>query len=287
MKAGRTVPRDDPKPLVLCADDFAFDGGVSDGIVRLARQGQLSATSVMTLSPRWPQDAAPLAELRGRIDVGLHLDWTSPFARAAGHGLPLGAAMRRALLGGFDRAAACTVIARQLDLFEAAWRAPPDHVDGHQHVQQFAGIRDALLGLLIERYPQQPPYLRVSRVLNGAGQAAGVKAHIISALGASALARGADRRGLPRADALLGVYDFTGDEDRYAALMDGWLAAAPSGGLVMCHPASAAGGSDGDDEIGAARQREYRYLAGERFAEALARAGATLVRGASHYTRRR
>ncbi|MBS0316530.1 MAG: ChbG/HpnK family deacetylase [Proteobacteria bacterium] len=283
--------RDDPKPLVLCADDFALDAGVSDGIVRLARQGRLSATSVMTLSPRWPQDAAPLAELRGRVDVGLHLDWTSPFARAAGHGMPLAAAMRRALLKGFDRAAARAVIARQLDRFEAAWQAPPDHVDGHQHVQQFAGIRDALLGLLAERYPRQPPYLRVSRVLNGAGQAAGVKARIISALGASALARGADRRGLPRSDALLGVYDFAGDEDRYAKLMDGWLAAAPSGGLVMCHPASATDGGDGDDEIGAARQREYRYLASDRFAEALARAGRALVRGSSHYvshyTRRR
>src|SRR5574337_1236010 len=246
VKAGRAVPRDDPKPLVLCADDFALDAGVSDGIVGLARQGRLSATSVMTLSPRWPQDAKPLAELRGRIDVGLHLDWTSPFARAAGHGLPLAAAMRRALLGGFDRAAARAVIARQLDRFEAAWQAPPDHVDGHQHVQQFAGIRDALLALLTERYPRQPPYLRVSRVLGGAGQAPGVKARIISALGARALARG--------------------------------------GGLVMCHPASAA---ESDDEIGAARRREDRYLAGDRFAEALARAGATLVRGVSHYTRRR
>lgn len=302
VKEGQVDPGG-PKPLVLCADDFALHAGVSDGIVRLARQQRLSATSVMTLSPHWPQHAAPLRELRGHLDVGLHLDWTSPFARAAGHGLPLAAAMRRALLQGFDRAAARTVIARQLDRFEDGWQAPPDHVDGHQHVQQFAGIREALLELLTERYPQHPPYLRVSRVLPGAGQPAGVKARIISALGARALARGADRRGLPCAEALLGVYDFAGDEDRYARLMDGWLAAAPSGGLVMCHPARAAdpgderdsGGSggpiDAGDEIGAARQREYRYLASERFAEALVRAGAMLVRGssryASHYTRRR
>ncbi|WHZ10151.1 MAG: hypothetical protein OJF60_000590 [Burkholderiaceae bacterium] len=299
VKTGQVDPRE-PKPLVLCADDFALHAGASDGIVRLARSGRLSATSVMALSPHWPQHAAPLRELRGRVDVGLHLDWTSPFARAAGHGMPLAAAMRRALLGGFDRAAARTVIARQLDRFEAEWQAPPDHVDGHQHVQQFAGIREALLDLLSERYPQHPPYLRVSRVLHGTGQPAGVKTRIISALGARALAREADRRGLPRAEALLGVYDFAGDEDRYAKLMDGWLAAAPGGGLVMCHPASAAdpvnerdsgGPADARDEIGAARQREFRYLAGERFAEALVRAHATLVRGssryASHYTRRR
>jgi predicted glycoside hydrolase/deacetylase ChbG (UPF0249 family) len=123
-------------------------------------------------------------------------------------------------------------------------------------------------------------------VSHGAGQPQDLKARIITALGARALERAADRRGLPRADLLLGVYDFGGGEDRYAALMDGWLAAAPDGGLLMCHPASSVDPGD-DDEIGAARQREYRYLASARFAEALARAGAVLVRGASHYTRRR
>ncbi|MGB6115303.1 MAG: ChbG/HpnK family deacetylase, partial [Comamonas sp.] len=44
------------KPLVLCADDYAQEAGVSHAIVQLARQGQLSATSAMVLSPRWPQD---------------------------------------------------------------------------------------------------------------------------------------------------------------------------------------------------------------------------------------
>ena len=118
-----------------------------------------------------------------RIDIGLHLDWTSEFAQAAGHGLSLGAAMRRALLGGFDRSAARTVIERQLDLFEAQWQAPPDHVDGHQHVQQFAGIREPLVELLARRYPGRLPYLRVSQVRSGVGERLGFKSRVISALG--------------------------------------------------------------------------------------------------------
>ena len=270
------------KPLVLCADDFAAHAGASQGIAQLARQGRLSATSVMVLSPRWAQDAALLRELRGRIDVGLHLDWTSEFAVQAGHGLPLGAAMRRALLGGFDRVGARAVIERQLDLFEAQWGVPPDHVDGHQHVQQFAGIREPLVEALARRYPGRLPYLRVSRVRAGAGERLGVKSRVISLLGADAMEHIADQRELPRAKALFGVYDFTGDTARYGALMDGWLAAAPAGGLLMCHPAEAA---PPDDAIGAARLREHAYLGGADFAAALASAQALLVRGGASYTR--
>ena len=83
------------KSVILCADDYALNESVSRGIVTLVEAGRLSATSVMTLSPRWAADAAELAPWRGRIDVGLHLDWTSEFALAAGHGAPLGALMRR------------------------------------------------------------------------------------------------------------------------------------------------------------------------------------------------
>ncbi|HEY5580029.1 MAG TPA: ChbG/HpnK family deacetylase, partial [Rhodoferax sp.] len=94
------------KGVILCADDFAVNASASAGIAKLGAMGRISATSVMVLSPRWPQDVALLQSLRGRIDVGLHLDWTSDFALAAGHGLSLGAAMLKAVLGGFDRQAA-------------------------------------------------------------------------------------------------------------------------------------------------------------------------------------
>ena len=35
--------------------------------------------------------------------MGLHLDWTSAFARSAGHGVSLTGAMLKAVLGGFVR----------------------------------------------------------------------------------------------------------------------------------------------------------------------------------------
>ena len=276
------------KRLILCADDFAINAAASEGIAALARAGRLSATSVMVLSPRWAGDATLLQDVRGRIDVGLHLDWTSDFARASGHGLSLRGAMLRALLGGFDRAAARAVIEHQLDAFETVWQAPPDHIDGHQHVQQFAGIREVLVEALQARYPatggaeRRPelrPYLRLS---TGTASDKRFKTRLIGGMGAAALARLAGAVGMSCAPALSGIYDFDGGGAAYGARMAHWLQDAPEAAIVMCHPALRA---EAGDEIGPARAWEYAYLASDAFAQALARAGVALARSAASLPR--
>lgn len=261
--------------IIVCADDFAVHQSASMGIARLARMGRISATSAMVLSPRWAQDVALLQDLRGQIDVGLHLDWTSDFAVTAGHGMSLAQAMRRALLGGFDRLRASGVIERQLDAFEAHWQAPPDFVDGHQHVQQFSGIDQALIAVLVRRYGQSSvkPYLRISRAPSGS---AGLKGRVIGWMGARNLEKMADNDGIKRASALWGIYDFSGGPARYASLMQRWLTQAHAGSILMCHPAQAA---EPGDEIGVARVQEFAYLAGPGFAAALTQANVYPLRG--------
>ena len=262
------------KRLIVCADDFAASEVASLGIAALARAGRISATSAMVLAPRWAGDAAMLQAVRGQIDVGLHLDWTSGFARAAGHGVSLSGAMLRAMLGGFDQKAARAVIERQLDAFEAVWKSPPDHVDGHQHVQQFAGIRQALVAAIAQRYlPKNRPYLRLS---TGSAADDSVKTKIIAAMGASRLARLATAAGVACAPALSGIYDFSGGAQRYADLMEPWLQGAPEGCILMCHPATQ---DNAGDDIGAARAWEYSFLASDNFPQALARAGVLVSRG--------
>ncbi|AVO33747.1 ChbG/HpnK family deacetylase [Ottowia oryzae] len=272
------------KPLVLCADDYAQSATISAAIRRLAAQGRLSATSAMVLSPHWPVEAAALrANGRGRIDVGLHLDWTSPFAIHAGHGMTLNRAMARAALGGFDRAQATAVIERQLDAFEAAWDAPPDHVDGHQHVQQFAGIREALVACLARRYGAlaRRPWLRVSRA--PAAQRT-LKSGVIAALGANALEKIATSAGLACARWLSGIYDFQGDEAAYAHHMAQWLATSDAGTVLMCHPGDADTVSEDPDPIAPARAREAHFLASDTFARQLAEQRVRLVRGSALYS---
>lgn len=264
------------KSIIICADDFAFSEGVTLGIVQLARLGRVTATSAMVLSPRWARDASRLHDLRGRIDVGLHLDWTSPLAVAAGHGLSLGHAIRRSLAGGFRREEVTGVIERQLDAFEAQWGTPPDHIDGHQHVHQFAGIRRPLLDLLDRRYGGGAgPYLRISRPV---GVGVGLKGWVIGAMGARELKQELEARSRPSSPALAGLYDFGGTTAGYASRVAGWLRDAPAGAILMCHPASQA---QPDDPIAAARLREFEFWRSNDASAALLHANAVPARGPS------
>lgn len=261
--------------VIVCADDFAENASVSLGIAKLAAMGRISATSAMVLSPRWAQDVPLLQGLRGQIDVGLHLDWTSDFAKAAGHGMPLGQAMRRALLGGFDQVQAQFVIERQLDLFESRWQAPPDYVDGHQHVQQFAGIREALVAVMLRRYGSLSvkPYLRISRAPVDRFD---LKSRVIGWMGANALENIANSAMLKSTRTLFGIYNFEGGPQRYADLMVHWLTHIPTGAILMCHPAQAA---EPGDAIGIARAQEFAYMASLDFVTALQQAHVAVVRG--------
>jgi predicted glycoside hydrolase/deacetylase ChbG (UPF0249 family) len=307
--------------LVLCADDYALNAAVSAGIVQLARQGRLTATSAMVLSPRWAHDAPALRELHANLDVGVHLDWTSAFAQAAGHGAGLNTwmlrAMLSAMLSAFDapqkRTQLREAIERQLDAFEAQWHHAPDHVDGHQHVHQFAGIRQVLIEVLQRRYGQavadrtavqaqghtqhalqderKRPWLRISQV----GQP-GLKARVISAWGARPLQHWARSVPWPHVAPLLGVYDFDPQDGVYAQHMTAWLQGLPPASVLMCHPASevsvqtmgwlpdnAVANDNGPahDPIHLARLREFDYLASNAFAQALHNANVRLVRGSA------
>ena len=276
------------KNLVLCADDFALSASVSEAIVQLAQAHRISATSAMVLSPRWSEDAARLKELRGQIDVGLHLDWTSDFAIAQGHGQPLAPIMLRSLLpsafGGLNADAVRVQIERQLDAFESVWQAPPDHIDGHQHVQQFGTIRQALLQVMARRYAGFQPYLRASRPPTGQ---ANFKGRVMAAWGSQALIREAALQGIPCAPALSGIYDLFDERLDYAGLMARWMAQVPNGTLLMCHPGllepANLDNMNPRNEHDYASLAEWQYLSGDLFAQHMQLHGVRWVRGASLY----
>lgn len=256
------------EPIIVCADDFALDGGVSTAIVQLAEQGRISATSAMSLSPHWPEHARWLKPWSSRIDVGLHLDWTSPFAVSAGHGCSLPQLMQRTLTRSLNLQQARAVIDTQLDRFEAAWGAAPAHVDGHQHIHQFPVIREALVQSLTARYPAgKRPWLRVSRPL---APGLDIKSWVIQGMGAGALQQQAQQAGLPHAHWLTGIYGFSGTAADYEARMNTWLAQAHGhqGVVLMCHPGHGAGSTD--DAIRAARSVEFGFLASPAFTAMLA-----------------
>lgn len=269
--------------LAVCIDDYGLHGGIDEATLALAAQGRISAVSVMTQGPTWPASAAPLraccrnpdAPTQVRVDVGLHLNLTEALPGAAAASLKH--VIVRAGLRSFDSGRLRRQFTEQVDQFEAAWGAMPDHVDGHQHIHQLPQIRNVVLEVLEARYPDpaRRPWLRASRAPDKGVQIPDRrKAEIISWLGATELQDAAARRGWRSNRHLLGVYGFEGDTTVYQGLLSQWLASAVDGDLLMCHPATRA---PADDVIGPARQVEFLVLRGDWFASALEEAGVTLA----------
>jgi len=221
---------------VICADDYALTPNICEAIIELADLGRISATSVMALSPHWPIWAKHAARMQNNIDVGLHLDFTSDFAVGQGFGSPLGRLMFMSILRGLSPVKVKEQIQRQLDLFEQHAGVAPDHIDGHQHVQQFPVIREVLIETLVNRYPSnRRPWIRVSRLVTGQWE---FKNQIINAMGANALLTLTQRFGVAHSQALSGSYNFSGDSNSYWLRLNEWIKVIPSGTVLMCHPST-------------------------------------------------
>lgn len=271
------------RPLVICADDYALAPGVSEAIAELIAAGRLSATSCMSALPDWRHAAAPLRMLMGSApaDVGLHLTLTdhAPLSRATGlateRRLPaLGSLLPRALAHRLPAAAIVGELRAQLDAFEDAWGAPPDYVDGHQHVHVLPGVREALVAELQRRYPIGRVWVRdcvekPARCLRR-GEAAS-KALFISAL-AVGLQRQLRAAGVPANDGFSGLHDFSTARP-FGDKMRRFLAGVGPRPLLHVHPGRVDAALLACDALTTPREAELAYLASEEFLADLAAAG--------------
>jgi predicted glycoside hydrolase/deacetylase ChbG (UPF0249 family) len=243
--------------IAVCADDFGLHEGIDQAVLQLLAAGRLSAVSCMVHGPTWLSHAAALRQ--APADIGLHLNFTEPLP-GAGPVFPLGGLVARACLRRLDRQAVAASIEQQLDAFEQALGRPPDFVDGHQHVHQLPGIREALLAALQRRHAHKPWLRCTARPADGHGGLESSdrrKAAVIAALGAAGLARAAHRAGFAMNRALLGVYGFEGGAAAYRARLAHWLGEARTGDLLVCHPSA---GMLSGDPIAPARAWEFEVL---------------------------
>ena len=263
--------------VLLCADDYALHPHVDQAVQRLARAGRLSATSCMSTAPGWPQAARALAPLRPALSVGLHFNLTEGHGGAV-RARTLAQVLRAAYLGQLEPGALRAAWREQLDAFEQALGTPPDFIDGHQHVHQLPGVRQALLQELRARYGARAlPWVRSTRPAGGLWRVP--KAAVIALLGGWTATRLLRRAGVGTNRGFGGVYGFDApDADAYRAHMRRWLAQMPpaGGGLLMCHPASAAVPGDA---LAAQRVVEFEYLASPAFARDLQQAGLRVHQG--------
>ncbi|WBY02594.1 ChbG/HpnK family deacetylase [Ramlibacter tataouinensis] len=257
--------------ICICADDFGQRAGINEAVLRLVHRERVHAVGCLVGAPAWASGSAHLRDVAAdRLDAGLHLDFTeAPLLHRPARPLP--ALIADSSLGRLDAAAVAAEIHAQLDAFEQAMGRPPAFVDGHQHVHQLPVIRQQLLLALQARRYGRSPWLRSTR--HARAGAFDWKPRLIEALGAGPLAAACERSGYRQNGRLLGVYDFTGGEQRYAALLRGWLQQARQGDLLMCHPGL---GTDAQDPVAVARAAEYAVLASPAIGELLEASGIRL-----------
>lgn len=264
-----------PRALILCADDYALHPLVDDAVEQLTLAGRLSATSCMTTSPLWPQAAPRLKALRSRLSVGLHFNLTESHGGAV-PAQALGAVIQQAYTRKLTAADMCAQWEQQLDALEQALGTPPDFIDGHQHVHQLPGMREALQTVLQRRYSAgEMPWVRSTAPAGGLWRSP--KAAIIALLGGWTTTRRLKQQQVPVNAGFGGVYGFDApDVEHYGAHMAQWLPQLGHGSLVMCHPATQVVQGDA---IGAQRPVEFAYLMSDAFGALLAQQHMQVVQG--------
>lgn len=265
--------------VTICADDYGVDPNVDQAIVELARQGRLTATSVLVDAQISASSIAQVQALE--VDLGLHLNFTEVLGELAAQAvMPLSVLIAKSHARRLSTAWVRGNIDRQLDRFEALFKRPPAYVDGHLHVHQLPIIREQLLDALGGIDLPKGFWLRDTRAgrLTQSPWSERWKAWIIGHLGMGQLAVQAQRHHIGINRGFFGVYDFTKPHRSFMQMMTNWLEHAESGALIMTHPSRQA---IDNDPIGQARVEEYAALGSQTFADLLEERGVSLAR-ASH-----
>jgi chitin disaccharide deacetylase len=270
----------------LCADDYGISTAVNVAIRDLVVRGHLNATSVMVVAPSFHRsEALSLNVLNAgmpRVAIGLHVTLTAPFRPLSkgykptrdGTFLPLGATLARALMHGLNRDAITNEIAAQLRLFVHTFGRPPDFIDGHQHVQLFPQVRDALLKVSSQNAPDA--WVRQCGRVGPLSQRMRDRKALLLDLLSQGFRQRATALGVRTNPGFAGAYEFS-DRANFAALFTRFLDRLPSGSVVMCHPGFVDAELQRLDPLTTLREREYAFLADEGFPNVLAANGVVLA----------
>lgn len=251
--------------LALCADDFGLSESISAAIIALVQKQRLTSVSCITNAANFVAAAQSLQPLHSQVEVGLHFNLTEgqPMSTALAAYWPelpsVGHLILRSHLHAIPRAAIEQELHAQWQAFYAAFGKTPDFIDGHQHVHDLPGIRDAVLAKAHTQ--NNAPWIRNTGSIRGNRYA--FKRRVIEFTGGRTLQRQLRQQKLRSNAVLLGVYDFTPRD--YRALMQSWLTRLPAtGGLIFCHPGLLAA-TGNHSTMAHCRAAEHRYFASDDF----------------------
>jgi len=236
--------------MIVCADDFGLADDINRAVIDLAERGRISAVSCMVALEGFDRDAfSRLLKLSDRLDIGLHLTLTDiapvhPVAGVAslvhstGSFVSMGQLFRKGLCGRLDPSDVAREAGAQFERFTAFAGRPPDYLDSHLHVHQFAGVREGVLQFFATLDPETAPYIRNTAMTLRKIIRQGVSPLKCYAIGQSgrAFQRAVRKRGWKTNGGFAGVYAYDGYTsypdhlERFVVNMEG------EDGILMTHP---------------------------------------------------
>jgi predicted glycoside hydrolase/deacetylase ChbG (UPF0249 family) len=263
------------KSIILCADDYGQTTAISQAIIALLREKRLSATSCMTTTSLWQEQATWLFPFKNQADIGLHFNLTegvplSPAFKAVyGDVFPsLPHLLIKSYLRQLNTSAILSELNAQIDEFIAGVGRLPDFMDGHQHIHQFPVIRDIFLSVYESRLRQHNTYVRCvydTKAWFSVNQNGYSKRLLIQLCGAHAFKQQLVRYRIPHNTTFAGIYHFS-QAMHYVELFPKFLQHSQMGGLIMCHPGLE--NLEQKDAIAVSRPLEYRYFQSQDFLNA-------------------
>jgi len=261
------------KRIIICADDFAQNEAISEGIVRLADKQRINAISCLVNAPLWFDVSQQLEHLKSSSLQGLHFNLTfgSPlstqWARHEGAQFP---SLSRLLIASFSRRLRRDCVEAeleaQLDGFVSRTSRLPDFIDGHQHIHQFPVIREALLAVYAKR--NLSCFLRATsngwRDLTSVNQFP--KSQLIAALGGMTFKQRLRESAIRCNASFSGIYNFN-KAPHFTDYFRHFLKESQDGGLIMCHPGLVS--QDKTDPQYPYRHYEYDYFMSNDFLQDL------------------
>lgn len=277
--------------MIVCADDFGISPAVSDSIVELIERKRISATSCMVIWPEVGPSMQKLRSIKTPCECGLHLVLTGakPLTRLKpesglvdfeGNFLPFGKLLKRAYRGMIQRGAVVTEVRAQVQRFVELMGKEPDHIDGHQHVQQLPIVREAIAETVLARTWKKKVYVRVAglplawccraAMFHSIGFVVRNLLIAFPGIGARKLMASSD---IPHNRFLLGYYDYEGGE-RFEEIFCRYVILQPRERDVMfCHPGNIDDVLKKRDNVTDSRKDVFEFLCSSRYKELMDRAG--------------
>jgi chitin disaccharide deacetylase len=281
------------KQILLCADDYAFCPNNSQSIRELIQDKKINATSCMSDTKHWPQEANKLKELLTKTPekdqplIGLHFSLTEPTISSnyiksivSSKNTSLLELLIRSKLKILSKKKISTILEYQLNNFIKHFGKNPDFIDGHQHVHQFPIIRCALIKFYKKRNLETPSFIRSTYPLHGSLDK--FKEFIINLSGAKKFRKLLKKKNILTNNGFAGLYK---ESEKYKSnkltseAYSKFLENINNLGLIMCHPGLADNISKKTDPIHQRRVLEHNYFKSNKFISDLKNANTTICSG--------